>query len=111
MKDRHRAFVGGDNLHVPTVRLYGFEKPHPLVTGEEIGPLNHRISTVERGLEDALSILRGEWQALGAAVGNGVELDVDHRIGGDFAIAFCIPEKRAQRRDVITDCVVTEIGF
>ena len=84
---------------------------YPLIAGEEIGPFDHRVITGEGRLEYAFAVLRRKGQALGAAIGDGVELDVDHRIGGDFAIAFCIPEKRAQRRDVITDCVVTEIGF
>jgi hypothetical protein len=78
---------------------------------EQVGPLYDRIITGEGRLEYAFALLRRKGQALGAAIGNGVELDIDHWIGGDFAIAFCIPEKRAQRRDVITDCVVTEIGF
>ena len=36
---------------------------YPLVAGEEIGPLDNRVVTGERGLKDALSILRGEWQS------------------------------------------------
>src|SRR5260370_15963505 len=91
MKD-HQPVI--EDFDVPAIRLYGFGKPYPLVAGEEIGPFDHRVLTGEGRLEYAFAVLRRKGQALGPAIGNGVELDVDHRIAGDFSIAFCIPEKR-----------------